>query len=430
MSLLRRISKVAQRHGGGAVGMRQQEGKRATIPAPTKGLNTRDALGAMKPDYAICLDNYFPDHGAVRLRKGSREYADGVGAGYVETLIEQYAGSDARFFAVGGGALHDISMTGTAPTALKTGLMSSRWSWANIGGHIVMVSGLDEPERIDLSGALVTPHGWTGLTETAELETVTAFKKRLFFTRRDSPIIYYGPLNGVQGELTEFDLSYVVKSGGNALHIGSMTMDAGQGVDDMFLVFMQHGIVLVYSGIDPSSGGADGFYQVGTFRIGELVGDRPLQNVGGDLFVHTVDGVVSMEALLKRGRSGQRGVSASEAITPSIRDQAAIYGATRGWDSILHPPISWLLFSAPVAGGEQYCMNTQTGAWCRFTGFDARCWGRFQDKLYFGGPMGKVFEAGIGCGRCRLGHQRRCADGVQLPEDARGQADNHAPLNC
>ena len=41
-------------------------------------------------------------------------------------------------------------------------------------------------------------------------------------------------------------------------------------------------------------------------------------------------------------------------------------------------------------------MNVQTGAWCRFTGLNARCWGIHKRKLYFGSPAGKVNEANKG----------------------------------
>ena len=110
----------------------------------------------------------------------------------------------------------------------------------------------------------------------------------------------------------------------------------------------------------------------------------------------TVDGAVSLTTIMQRGRSGQKGLGLTDTIAPTIRDAAGLYGETPGWDSILHPPASWLMFSLPGPNGEQYVMNTQTGAWCRFTGMDARCWGRFNDRLYFGGPGGKVFLADIG----------------------------------
>ena len=284
----------------------------------------------------------------------------------------------------------------TVKTALKDGLTNSRWSQTAAGGSTILVNGHDDPMRIQPDGTLAPAHGWTGIATPSKLWKTLLFKKRVFFAEKDTAKAYYGPLNGVQGALEAFDFAYEAPEGGNLLDIGTMTIDSGTGVDDLILFFMSKGVVLLYRGIDPAATDDSGFFKAGKYKIGALVGDRPLVNVGGDLFVHTVDGIMSMQALLERGRSGQQGVSVSDAIVPSIRAQAAVYGDNTGWDSILHPPASWLMFSAPEPGGAQFVMNTKTGAWCRFTGMDARCWGIFKDKLYFGGPGGKVCEANAG----------------------------------
>ena len=218
----------------------------------------------------------------------------------------------------------------------------------------------------------------------------------MYFIEKDTSKAWYGPLNGVQGALASFDFAYVVPQGGNLVDLGTMTIDSGFGIDDLFLAFFEYGTVLVYSGIDPAATDDTGFRLVGQFNMGALVGARPLVNVGGDLVAHTVDGFIAMSKLLQHGRSGQLELSISDAIQPSVRDAARQFGDTSGWGGILHPPESWLLFNVPSPGGEQFVMNTQTGAWCRFTGMDARAWGRFDDKLYFGGPGGEVFLASSG----------------------------------
>jgi len=38
-------------------------------------------------------------------------------------------------------------------------------------------------------------------------------------------------------------------------------------------------------------------------------------------------------------------------------------------------------------------MNTQTGAWCKFTNQNAACWEVMDGRLFFGGNNGKVYEA-------------------------------------
>lgn len=53
------------------------------------------------------------------------------------------------------------------------------------------------------------------------------------------------------------------------------------------------------------------------------------------------------------------------------------------------------LFNVPTAENStaiQYVMNTSTGAWCRFEGWNANCFEVFNDDLYFGGN-GVVYKA-------------------------------------
>jgi len=47
-----------------------------------------------------------------------------------------------------------------------------------------------------------------------------------------------------------------------------------------------------------------------------------------------------------------------------------------------------LILNVPVSAGanqQQYVMNTLTGAWCRFQGWQANCFELYNDELYFGG---------------------------------------------
>ena len=388
-------------HGSAALGPRQTIGTRRTIPAPTKGLNTRDAFAAMDPDYAIKLDNYFPDSGAVRLRNGYIGYAKDMGSGYVEGLVPHYSGTVEKFFAFAGGSMYDITGDGS-PTvievgaAVKTGLSSNIVSSATAGNSTIIVNNEDVPMRVQANGTLASDHGWDtpGDNPLPVMRRVTLFKHRVYFLQKDSTKVWYGGVDHVQGDLAEIDLAWVAPEGGNVLEVGTMTIDAGSGIDDLLLFFMENGVVLAYRGIDPAATDESGFFIIGKFKIGALIGDSPLVNFGGDLIVLTSDGAVSMSKILQIGRSQTRRTSLSDTVASIIRDQASIYGKVAGWDSIVHYPSSWLLFNIPI--GEQYVMNTQTGAWCRFLGMDARCWMRFNDKLYFGGAGGIVYEANRG----------------------------------
>ena len=376
-------------------GQRTQLASRDTIPASVRGWNTRDALAAMKPEYATILDNYFPELGQVRLRRGAQPVRDTGSGEAVETLISHRSGTTRKIFAASGGNLYDIT-TANAITTVKDSLTSNRWQSGMFGGQTIMVNGADDPMRIEAVGTLATAHGWTGTgLNPANLIQVLPFKARVFFLEKDTANLWYGPIAGVQGELTKFPLDQVYPAGGNAAAMGSLTMDAGDGADDFFVVMMEDGGTLVYQGIDIGLDG--GWYKRGTYMIGAPVGDRPLIQRGADLLAITTDGYVSLAPYLLGGASRSEVVPLSDKIAPSVSQAVRLFGENFGWQAILYTPANWLLFNVPSgASTVQHVMNTQTGAWGRFTGWNAHCWLVHRNKLYYGSDDGLVYQADTG----------------------------------
>ena len=234
----------------------------------------------------------------------------------------------------------------------------------------------------------------TGLTP-GDLLHVMPFKARVFFLEKDSANLWYGGIGAVQGVLQKFDLSQVYAPGGNCVAMGTMTMDAGDGIDDMAVFLMEDGGVLVYQGIDIGTDGL--WYLRGIYHIGAVVGDRPLVRWGADLIAITTDGYVQLGPFITGGRGRDQSAPLSDAIQGAVSDAVRLYGAQFGWQAILHAPANWLLFNVGAGSSTvQHVLNTQTGAWCRFTGIEAYCWGKHDDRLYFGGTAGKVYLADNG----------------------------------
>ena len=393
---------------GADLGPRNSLGKRDTIQAPVGGWNTADAWASMKPKYAIQIDNYFPESGAVVLRRGSRVSATGAGTDYVQTLIPHQSGTVSKLYAVGGGQIWNVTnpsqVSTLAAESVKDGSYASdRWRFAHFAGSTIMVNGEDPPERIQPDGTMAADHNWTkasgqdGLPFSAsDLSQVLPFKGRLFFLQKDTANLWYGDLGAIQGDLTRFALDRVNADGGNAIGLGTITIDSGEGVDDLLCIFFDNGSVLVYQGTDITS--SSDWDLVGLWKIGRLIGDKALTKFGGDLVAMTTDGYIPVTRLLQTGRVAHSSEIAnlSSKIANTVTEKAALHGDTVGWDCVLHTNSNWLLFNVPAFGGEQHVMNTQTGAWCRFVGMDARCWAQWKDRLFFGGPGGSVLEANVG----------------------------------
>ena len=372
---------------------------RGIIPAPTMGWNTRDSLSAMRSQYAVVLDNYFPEHGVVRLRRGSVEHATGLSAtDAVETLFVWRSGATEKLFAICDGSIYDVTASAESYSA-ETGVVAitnSAFRGVNFNGYGILTNGSDAPLAINAAGEWVA-HGFTasGL-DAANLEQVAVFKNRLFFTERNTANLWYGEINAVTGPLSKINLGLVNAAGGNCIAIGSLTLDSGIGVDDFLVIFMHSGDALVYRGTDPSN--AANWALVGRFHIGRVVGKNPLVKLGGDLIAITPDGFVPLLGFLRVGRA-QTQLAISDAIAPSITEAARESAGSAGWGGVLYSDANWLLFNIPAntAAGEsvQFVQNTQTGAWCRFTGLDARCWAVSSEGIFFGAPGGKVWKADV-----------------------------------
>jgi hypothetical protein len=77
----------------------------------------------------------------------------------------------------------------------------------------------------------------------------------------------------------------------------------------------------------------------------------------------------------------------TDKILPAM--QTAVFNAATsyGWQLMTFPTQNMLIVNVPVTSGSnyQFAMNTITGAWTKFTGWNARCWELQGNTLYYGG---------------------------------------------
>lgn len=370
----------------------QQQGVAAGdvyLPAPVGGLNTRDALSVMSPGDAITMDNWFPSVNGVEIRKGHASYATGL-ASNVETLAEYHSGSTRKFLAASGSIIYDISLPGAA-TALATGFSNARWQYTNFNGFSLWVNGADTPQKFDGTSFVDNIFTGTGLTPT-NLVGITAFKNRLFLWENDSQDFWYGGLNAIQGVLTKFPLSLVGRVGGNLVSIRTISRDGGSGPDDYIAFFMSSGEVFVYQGSDPSD--ASAWAIVGRYNIGEPIHQRALLDYLGDVQIVTKSDINFLSEIISAGGPG----TTPSKLSGAISDAARSYGSNYGWQAIFYPRGNRVLINVPVSTNVQYWQygfNTITKAPFRFKGMNARCWGIYNNNLYFGGN-GAVYKADTG----------------------------------
>jgi hypothetical protein len=190
--------------------------QRVNIPAPYGGLNTRDSESNMQPTDAIVLENFIPEQGAVKSRKGFIEYCTGLG-GYVETLIEHYSQANRKFLACHNGKITNITDP-TSVVELGNGYNNNKWEHVAFNGYTLLVNGQDSPIKYDgstITSNAINPSGGTA----SSLDGINIFKSTVFVWDTEKPFFWYGAVNAISGTFSKFDLSYICPNGGNVLRM-------------------------------------------------------------------------------------------------------------------------------------------------------------------------------------------------------------------
>lgn len=234
--------------------------------------------------------------------------------------------------------------------------------------------------------------GITGVNS-SNLININMCQNRLFFVQKDTMTFWYLPVESIGGAALDFPLGSIARSGGYLQAMGTWTLDAGYGVDDLSAFVTSMGEVIVYKGTNPSD--PNNWSEVGVWQMGQTFARRCFFKWGGDLLLLTQDGLVPMSSALQSSRLDPR-VNLTDKIYFAITQAANSYYNEFGWQIILFASQNMLILNIPTAGGkEQYVMHTITKSWSKFTGINAYCWEVSGDnKIYFGssGFVGDFYD--------------------------------------
>lgn len=230
----------------------------------------------------------------------------------------------------------------------------------------------------------------TGVTPSNLIHTAI-FKSRLWFVEKNSMKVWYMPTLSIGGAASSIDFSSLFNLGGYLMAMGDWSLDAGQGMDDYAVFVSSNGQVAIYKGTDPSS--ASTWSLVGVFDLSSPIGRRCLMKYAGDLTMICTDGLAPLSKYLMSTR-----VNSKEMLTDKIQhvigDYVSQYRANFGWETTLFPLENMLMLNIPISSTLSYqvVMNTISGAWSRFTGWNATCFELHQDLMYFA-TAGKICKA-------------------------------------
>lgn len=363
------------------------------VPAPIKGWDALSPIAAMEPQYAVTLDNWVPRTGYCEIRGGYNAWAQGLSTGPINTLMTyRPASGDEMLFAAAGSTIYDVSTYGSY-TASLTGLNSDKFQYVNFtpsGGasYLVIASGQDLVRNYN--GTAWSTPAITGVLSSTFIH-VTSFKRRLWFVEVDSTRAWYLGTDAIAGAATALDLGPFMTKGGYLNSIVTWTVDGGTGPDDYLVFITSKGQYIVYKGTDPTN--ANAWAMIGTFDVASPIGRRCAIRFGADDFVITTQGVLPVSQTLPFDPAASRSVAITNRIQNAMLQSAQLYNTNFGWEIISFPAQALLLLNIPQVEGQtqvQYVMNTITGAWCSFSGWNANCFEIYNESLYFGGNTGSV----------------------------------------
>lgn len=370
-----------------------------TLPAPFKGLNSRDPIDQMEESYALELENMLPDGTDVETRLGYTTFSQSL-VSAVWSLFE-FCDTDGtrKLIGAANNGFYDITAGGSCTALSVTGVTNNLWQTHGFNGKVIACNGVDRPRQFDIWTSLgVCEANYTGITDHTTLIQGCAYRKRQYFIQKGTQSVWWGDVNAVTGILTELPLGSYLGRGGKLLWVNSLTNATGTLLEDMLVVCAENGEILTFTGDYPGNE----WSLVARYVVGRPVGQRSWIRVPGDLWVITESGVISLKELL--GGATITEAAVSDVIYKTWKDNYKLYYSNTGWCGVNHEATNYVLINLPVtlattAGTQvsyQYIVNLKTGAWAKFSGQNAICWCSSGGALYFGGDNGQVYRADYG----------------------------------
>lgn len=371
----------------------------ALMPAPTKGWYVGANIADAPAGTAYILDNAFPQLDYIRMRRGSASWATGMTSATVSTIMTYNGPTSSKMFAAVSGSIYDVSSSGAVGAAAVTGLNSS----ANLeyvqftgtgGSYLIAVNGQD-PAQLYTGSAWTTSPAITGLTGNP-LAQLAIFKSRVYGVERDTLNVWYLAVDSIGGAATKFSLSSIFKYGGSLIAVASWAISSNSGLYEVFVALTSEGEVAIYDGGYP---GDPAWTIKGLYKISKPLGRRCLLKAGGDLAIMTEDGIVPMSSVMTLDQIALQNKAVTAPIAPAWRTAVLARQGISGWQIATWPLESMAIVCLPKAtagDATQFIANARTGAWARYLGWDANCFGVYNNQLFYGTSDGRVMQAETG----------------------------------
>ena len=386
-----------------------------TISAPTRGLILNENPAFMQPSAALVLDNWFTTEKSIRLRGGSQTWCSLPETTPVQSLFNFVTGTLRKLFATNAHKLYDVT---SATAALVTGVTLadgyfSTAQFSNAGGDWLLAvndTG-DYPLRfngtswVQLIPSYTPPAGQPGrltgpvgtpVVDGRGLTQVWKYRRRLFFIQGGSMNAWYLDIDAVGGALLNIPLSGSFNKGGTLLFGCTWSVSAGDGIDDKCIFVTTEGEVAIFSGTNPSD--VANWRQQGRYQMSRPMGKNSWLNIGGDVLIITVDGLVPISQVQTKDVAALEFSALTRVVHP-LWQQEVLDKEDRPWSMCKWDDLGALFVTLPGGlEGDWRCLvaNTVTGAWSLYRGWDALQFCVLSGNMYFSTQDGRIVQADFG----------------------------------
>jgi len=292
------------------------------VPIPVKGMNTRDPLALMDPNYAPWILNYEPEPQYLRATCGfTRAAAITSLFGTAMDRIYSLASYNNTYllFLCGNAAAPIISMgdidgfMGANVFSWPTMTMPSVVTPVHYAGR----SGFIAPDATSFNNVIcdgtstITAHSFTINGSFIYSRTLTTYRGRVYLSSGRE--LYYSDLAGITGPCTKIDCTQLFRSNTAIAWICALTSPTNAISESMIAFGNGMGEVLVYTGDNP---GSPDWRQVARFQLPRPLYYNMSWEHDNDVWIATVSGIYSLRALFEFGTEIRERVTVSSAIDP------------------------------------------------------------------------------------------------------------------
>jgi hypothetical protein len=253
-----------------------------------------------------------------------------------------------------------------------------------ISSQAVIVDGEGAPLTFD--GTAFTERVWTlsDGTDQNTLDGVVIHQDRPFFWRYGGPLeFYYGGVGAVQGELTRFPLGRLGNITGTIRAMVSLTLDAAENPNDALCIMTSTGDIVIFEGLDP--GDAEDWRLAGRVRTAPPISREGFVKVGGDVWMITPSGLVSITDSYRRGTLALVG-NVSRPVAKLIRERTE--AGTGDWQLHVSADGSHIIVNHYLNGeATQFVYHPENQVW-ETASYPAKRWHNLNLKTHFTAPNG------------------------------------------